>query len=500
MDLDPGARLAISGNNTAHWLLADYAITLAGYVPVGLYPKQAAAHVSYIMNHCKASAVFVGPMPDTEEFMGALPDGLKTIGLPYPGVPECDTTWDELLAGAGEPVTSYERPGKDELLTLIYTSGSTGDPKGVMLTNGNMMFAASGLMTALPPQGRERLFSYLPLAHVFERVATSWSSVLYEAEVYFLADSRKLAEELSKFAPTRFYGVPLVYSRIQAGIIKKVGADRLRLMTSIPIVRRFVRAKILEGVGLHNAHVCISGSAPLPVPVLEWFEQALKLDVLQGYGLSETTLYATTNLPGANRIGSVGRPLPGAQIKLSDEDEILIKHGAVMPGYYEDPEKTRAAFTEDGWFRSGDRGRIDEDGYLWITGRVKEIFKTLKGKYVAPAPIEGAMRRNGALEQVCLIGSGLNQPILLATLNAEGRAADRDAVAESLETDMKDVNETLEPHEKIAKIVILHDEWTIDNGLLTPTLKVKSSEVEKRFADLIAAQAADRDTIIAWEE
>jgi long-chain acyl-CoA synthetase len=390
-------------------------------------------------------------------------------------------------------------PADDELMTLIYTSGSTGDPKGVMITHGNVKFAAAGFIAAVPPGENERLFSYLPLAHVFERVAVGWCSAYYPAEVYFLGDLATLSEELARYAPTRMYGVPLVWGRIQAGIVKQVGADRLRRLTSIPGIRGLVRRRILTAAGLQNARTCISGSAPLPIPVLEWFDETLGLEILQGYSLSETTLYATANLPGANRLGSVGRALPGCELRLSDEGEILIGHGAVMPGYYKAPDKTSEALTDDGFLRTGDKGRIDEDGYVWITGRTKEIFKTLKGKYVAPAPIEGAMRRNGALDQVCLVGAGLNQPILLATLSEQGLGSDPAQVQTSLLGTMGDVNGTLEPHEKIGKIVVLKDAWSIDNGLLTPTLKVKSAVVEERFAALIAAEAADRQPF-SWED
>lgn len=497
MNLAPGTKVAISGYNTAHFLMADYAIALAGYVSVGLYPKQSATHITYILRHCEAQAVFVGPMPDAGEFMGAVPDGVQTVGLPYPGVPECDTTWDALIAGK-EPVREYQAPAEDELLTLIYTSGSTGDPKGVMITHGNVLFVIEGFTTAFPKHGQERLFSYLPLAHAFERGAVGWASAVYAAEVYFLGDPRALAVELAAYAPTRMFGVPLVWGRIQQGIINNVDADRLKLMTSIPVVRRLVRRKILEGAGLQNARTCISGSAPLPIPTLQWFEQALGIEVLQGYSLTETTLYATANTPGANRLGSVGRALPGCEMKISDDGEILIRHRGVMPGYYKDPEKTKEVMTADGFFRSGDKGRIDEDGYVWITGRTKDIFKTLKGKYVAPAPIEGAMCSNGAIGPMRLVGSGLNQPLLLATLSEEGRAMPKNQVEKSLVATMHEVNKNLEPHEKIGKIIVVTEEWSIDNGLMTPTLKVKAAAVEARYRDLIEAEAAVRGDI-SWQ-
>jgi long-chain acyl-CoA synthetase len=498
MGLEPGSRIGISGVNTAHWLMADLAIALAGHVSVGLYPKQSPEHISYIVEHSETKAMFVGPMPDADEFMSALPDGVKTIGFPYAGVPSCDARWDE-LAERHAPITDYSRPEPDALMTLVYTSGSTGKPKGVMLTFGNIAFAISGFVEALPPGDEERLFSYLPLAHIFERIAVGLVSLSYRAELHFLESQDKLADQLAEVQPTRFFGVPLVFGRVQKGILQKVGQEKLERATSIPGLRTVVRRKVLQGVGLQHVRTCISGSAPLPLPLLEWFEKNVGLEVLQGYGMTECCAYATCNLPRQNKMGTVGRALPGVELKLSEEGELLLKHGAVMKGYYKDEDKTRETFTDDGFLRTGDKAEIDEDGYVSITGRVKDIFKTLKGKYIAPAPIEGAMARNDSIDHLVLVGSGLNQPIMLLTLTANARERPREDVEKALVSDMKSVNSKLEAHEKIAKLIVVKDDWTIDNGMLTPTMKVRSSEVEDRYAELIAQEAEDREAEIAWE-
>ncbi len=498
LGLEPGARVAISGRNTAHWFMADMAAGMAGYVTVGLYPKQAAEHIRYILTHSESQVVFLGPMPDVDEFLGAIPEGVRTIALPYDGVPECDMDWDSLVAGA-EPMQDYAVPDPDTLMTLVYTSGTTGNPKGVMITYGNMTFAAQGLLKTLPPVGRERLFSYLPLAHAFERGAVELSSLYFGAEVFFLEDIDKLAEQLPQAAPTRFFGVPLVYSRLQNGVLKKLPQKKLDVLMRIPIVRGLIRRKILKGVGLHNARMCFSGAAPLPIPLMEWFEKNLGIRVLQGYGMTENSIYATVERPDAHRLGSVGKEMPGANLKLSDTGEILFKHPAVMKGYYKEPEKTAETFTEDGYLRTGDRGRIDEDGFLFITGRVKEIFKTLKGKYVAPAPIEGALSRNTDIDQLCFCGTGLKQPIMLVSLTPEARKKPREEVEKGLIAEMEAVNAKLEAHEKIAKCLIVKEAWTIDNNLMTPTMKVKRNQVEEKYAALLATEAQNRNKV-AWED
>jgi long-chain acyl-CoA synthetase len=498
-----GTKIAISGRNTAHWFMADQAIAAADMISIGLYPKQSAEHTKYILEHSESKLVFVGPAPELAEFVAAIPKGIQTCSFPYPDVLPCDFKWEELTA-RHEPAKEFPQKNTDDLLTLIYTSGTTGNPKGVMITYGNMMFCAQGLMKALPPSpSGERFFSYLPLAHAFERGAVELTSLYFGAEVWFLENIDKLAEQLQQVAPTRFFAVPLVYSRIQAGVLKKLPQHKLERLTRIPILSGYIRRKILKGIGLQNARMCFSGAAPLPVPLMEWFKRYLGLEILQGYGMTENSIYATTTRPGRNRIGAVGEEMPGANMKTDAPDgrgegEILFKHPGVTPGYYKDPEKTRELFTKDGYLRTGDKGRIDKDGYLFITGRVKDIFKGLKGKYVAPAPIEGAMSRNTDIDQLCLVGSGLKQPIMVVSLTPGARSKTRDDVEKGLIATMDEVNKGLEDHEFIAKAIIVKDAWTIDNGIMTPTMKVKRNEIEKRYSQILAANDGSRARVV-WE-
>jgi long-chain acyl-CoA synthetase len=497
LGIPPGSAIAISGRNTAHWFLADLAIGMAGYISVGLYPKQSQDAVRYILKHCEAKAIFIGPMPDADEFDAALPEQITKIAFPYPDVTiPCHHQWDELVKKS-EPFSGYVPPKPSDLLTLVYTSGTTGNPKGVMITVGNMMFAAGGMMKTMPAKGTERFFSYLPLAHAFERGAVELASIYFGGEVHFLENLDKLAEQLKEVAPTRFFGVPLVYGRIQTGILKKMPQEKLDRLLRIPILSGYIKKKIKTGIGLQNARYLFVGAAPMPVPLLEWFKK-LGIEILQGYGMTENNIYATANLPGANRFGSVGRAMPGADMKLSDAGEILYKHPAVMAGYYKEPDKTKETFTEDGWLRTGDKGRIDADGYLYITGRVKDIFKTLKGKYVAPAPIEGALSRNTDIDQLCFVGAGLKQPIMIVTLGAGAKGKSKEAVMKGLAADMELVNKNLEPHEEIAKIIVVGETWAIENGFMTPTMKVKRNVVEERYMPLLEKHAPSKEKVV-WE-
>ncbi len=347
------------------------------------------------------------------------------------------------------------------------------------------------------PEG-EHFLSYLPLAHAFERGAVECVSVYIGAQVWFLENLEKLGDTLKEVRPTRFYGVPLVWTRIQGQILKQLPQKKLDKVLRIPQLSGYVKRKIRKALGLDRCWLRVSGAAPLPLPVMNWYAR-LGIDIYQGYGMTENSIYATVNLPGANRIGSVGKPQFDSLIRIGEGGEIQNKHDGVTPGYYKDPQKTAELFTPDGWLRTGDVGRIDEGGYLYITGRVKEIFKTLKGKYVTPAPIEGAFSSNSDIDQMCLVGSGLFQPVLVVSLTAEAQKKPRDVVEKELLATMDEVNAGLEAHEAVSKLIVTKDAWTIDNGLMTPTMKVRRNEVEKRFGEEVQACESRRDVKVVWE-
>lgn len=498
LGLPRGSRVAITGINTAHWFMADFACGIAGYVGVGLYPKQSAESVRYILEHSEAKAMFVGPMPDAAAFLAAVPDSVIRISLPYPGVADAEHTWNALI-NQHAPMAEAVPRGDDDLWSLIYTSGTTGSPKGVIISKRNLVFTAAGLLRMMPAVfGGEVFLSYLPLAHAFERGAVELGSLYLGAQVYFLEDLEKLPATLAFVRPTRFYGVPLVWTRIQAGILKQAPQDKLDRLLKIPVLSTMVKRKIRKGLGLDRAWLRVSGAAPLPLPVLEWFSK-LGLDIFQGYGMTENSIYVSVNMPGENRNGSVGKPYSDSLVRIAADGEIQNRHDGVTPGYYKDAEKTAELFTADGWLHTGDVGKLDADGYLHITGRVKEIFKTLKGKYVTPAPIEGRFGTNTDIEQLCLVGSGLFQPMLVVALNADAQARDKAQVEKALVATMEQVNADLEAHETIAKVIVSRGSWTIDNGLMTPTMKVRRSEVEKRYGALLAECEKRRDVKVVWE-
>ncbi len=496
MQFPPGSRIAISGRNTAHWFMADMAIAMAGHVSVGLYPKQATDAVKYILSHSDSKAVFIGPSDDVVNFRKAIPAGIKQITFPYPDIAPGDYAWNDLVS-EHEPQKELPKFDPEAMFTIIYTSGTTGNPKGVVLTGGNLKFALQGVLEILQPQATDRLFSYLPLAHIFERGVVELFSLYSGAQVSFLEDLRKFPIQLPQVAPTLFVAVPAVWTRLQLGVLEKMPQKKLDRLLAIPIISGIIKKKILTKLGLQNVRFAVTGAAPISESVLRWWDK-LGLTLNQGYAMSENAAYAFINHPGKNKFGSVGQALPRSECKIAENGEILTRSNATMQGYYLEPEKTAEVIDKDNWLHTGDKGFLDDEGYLFITGRVKEIFKTVKGKYVAPAPIEGKFGTNADIESLCLVGAGLSQPVLLVSLSPGGRAKAKEAAATSLKATMESVNATLEPHECIDHICLVSETWTIDNNMLTPTLKVKRNQVEKKYQPLVERAVSGKDEIV-WE-
>ncbi|MGH7863513.1 MAG: AMP-binding protein, partial [Candidatus Binataceae bacterium] len=496
MKLPNGSRIAISGRNTAHWFMADLAIAMSGHVSVGLYPKQAVDAVRYILKHSEAKAIFVGPADDIVSFRKAIPESCRQITFPYPDIAPGDYAWNDLVSEY-EPQQDVPPLDPDAMFTIVYTSGTTGAPKGVVLSAANLAFAINGALEVLHADGNDRLFSYLPLAHIFERAVIEMSSLYANIPVSFLEDLRKFPVQLPMVAPTIFVAVPAVWMRLQLGILEKLPQKRLDRLLSIPIISGMIRRKILTRLGLQNVRFAVSGSAPIPESTLFWWDQ-LGLAIHQGYSMSENCAYAFLNQPGRNRFGSVGQLLPGSEVKFAKNGEILTRSPANMKGYYLDAEKTAETLDREGWLHTGDKGHLDDEGNLFITGRVKEIFKTIKGKYVAPAPIEGKFGKNADIESMCLVGAGLSQPVLLVSPAPGAREKDQEEVSLGLKYTLVETNATLEPHECVDHICVVRESWTIDNGLLTPTMKVQRSQVEKKYQDLVEKAVAGREAVV-WE-
>ncbi|MGH8461263.1 MAG: AMP-binding protein [Stenotrophobium sp.] len=504
LDLPAGSRIALLSKNCAHWIMADLAIWMAGHVSVPIYPSLNAETVRYILDHSEAQLMFLGRLDEWAEMRAGVAERLPIITLPDApalGTRENVLPWQDLIA-VTRPLLEKTRRSADELATLVYTSGTTGLPKGVMLSFGAFAAGSSILEQVMPFGPQDRLLSYLPLAHVFERLAVETSSLRYGCRVYFNDTLATFAADIRRARPTLFHSVPRLWVKFQLGVLQKIPQAQLDALLANPATAEATRKQVLSQLGLQDVRAAVTGSAPLPPTVLQWFRN-LGLELLEGYGMSEDFSYSHLSLPGRTRLGTVGHALRGVARRIADNGEIQIKSPARMLGYYKEPEKTAEAFTEDGYFKTGDMGEIDEDGRLKITGRVKELFKTSKGKYVAPAPIENKLNNHPQVEVVCVTGCGQPQPIGLVMLNAGAQqalaaGADRALLESELQTLMCKVNSTLDPHEQLAFVVVVKEQWTITNGFLTPTMKIKRNVIEKRYESSIETWCTTKRTVI-WE-
>ncbi|MDN6318918.1 MAG: AMP-binding protein [Marinobacter sp.] len=500
LNLAEKSRIGLISKNCAHWIMTDWAIWMAGHVSVPLYPTLNADTVNYVLNHAECDVLFVGKLDDWDLMKPGVPESVRCIS--YPLSPTNDfETWDDIVAKFPPLEENVQRDG-EELATIVYTSGSTGRPKGVMLSFLNMAHSATGGLEVLQVGPNERMLSYLPLAHVFERTFVELASVYAGFHLFFAESLDTFVEDMKRAQPTLFLSVPRLWVKFQQGVLQKMPQKKLNTLLKIPVLNKLIKKKILAGLGLDKVKLAGSGSAPLAGDVLDWYRN-LGLELLEGYGMSENFAYSHINKFGRSRTGYVGESMPGVETKISPEGEILVRSPGSMMGYYKDEEKTTEAFTEDGFLKTGDKGEIDEMGRLKITGRMKEIFKTSKGKYIAPAPIENRLMAHQSIEMVCVSGANQTQPFAMIQL-AEGirpkigDASFRKELEDSFTELVTSVNKAVDPHEQLAFVIIVSDEWSIGNSFLTPTLKLKRNVVEDAYENKVDEWYAKRQKVI-WQ-
>lgn len=485
------SHIALLSKNCAHWIMSDIAIMMAGHVSIPIYPTLNAKSVKQILEHSEAKAIIVGKLDDFASQKTGITD-IPIISVGMYGENEGEL-WEDIVEKS-KPLKEVSKQNLEDLITIIYTSGTTGNPKGVMHTVGNFMESINTLIKLFALPQHLRLFSYLPLAHVAERLISN-SGIILGATTSFTESLDTFAKDLEQTQPHIFFAVPRIWTKFQDKILENLPQKKLSIILKIPILNRIFKNKLKQKLGLKEAIFICSAAAPIAASLIVWYKK-LGITVQQGYGMTEDCCVSHFNLPNASKIGTVGKALFNVDAKLSPEGEICLKNPCLMKGYYKSPEMTAAVFDEDGYLKTGDIGEYDHDGFLTITGRVKDQFKTDKGKYISPGPLELEMEKNTNIEQICIVGTGIPQPLALVTLSELGKSKSKEELSESLYESLTEVNPLFEKHERIEKVVVMKEDWNVANGLTTPTLKVKRIQIEKIHKEFYQEWFSKSDNVI----
>lgn len=528
--VERGDRIVLMMRNTPHFHVLDVAALMIGATPISIYNSSAPDQVDYLVNH---SGAVLGIVEDDSflarfEPVRANLESLRLLGVINPGELNADFTWEELVASDPLDLAASAAQGDpSDLATVIYTSGTTGPPKGVMISNANVLFVAEATKELMPfPDGRgKRVISYLPMAHIAERVVSHYSQLVLGYEVNCCPEPGKVAAYCGEIHPNVMFGVPRVWEKINAGVMGFLAGDAEKaekfneaIEAAKPIALRrswgtntaeddemwefldgFVFAPVRELLGLDRIEVAVSGAAPIPPDLLLWF-QALGVPISEVYGMSENTGLMTWT---AERIkpGTVGPAAPETIVQIAEDGEVICRGPHVFQGYLNDPEKTAEALSDDGWLHTGDIGELDEDGYLKIIDRKKELIITSAGKNIAPSNIENFLKESPLIGHAMAVGDA--KPYVVAVLTLDGEIAP--LIAQKMGIEFQDLaeltehpqiramvqeavdaaNARLSRPEQVKAFELLPMEWTAESDELTPTLKLKRRVVTTKYSDVL---------------
>ncbi|MDA0129692.1 AMP-binding protein [Vibrio sp. MarTm2] len=496
--LQPGDKVALVSKNCAEWFICDLAMMLGDFVSVPIFPTAGADTIEYCVTHSESKVLIGGKLDDaaaTQQVIDSQ-ENLITVSLPYDSAPKCQHSFNDLIEKF-EPSQDRPQHHDDKLMSLVYTSGTSGLPKGAMLTYGAFSWSVQQLINHIGIQENDRLFSYLPLAHITERVYIFGSSIQGGVQTAFPESLDTFIEDVKMQRPTLFISVPRLWTLFQQRIQDKLPQKKLNILLKIPFVNSLIKKKLADGLGLDQARVLGCGSAPVSPALLEWY-RSVGLNITEAWGMTESFAYSTLNYPfRADKIGSVGNAGPGIELKIAEDDEIMVRGKGLFSGYYKNDIATQESFDAEGWLHTGDIGSLDSDGYLTIQGRKKDNFKTAKGKFVAPVPIEKKLFEYSRVEMMCLIGLGLPAPILLVVPH-DFPNFDRARYERTTKKVITRMNQELESHEQIKGVLMIKDPWSIENGILTPTLKIKRHMLEQKYHDM--GQNWPKGQLVVWEE
>lgn len=503
--LSEGDHVGIISKNCSHWILADLAIMMSGLISVPFYASLSAAQLSEVIEKSDCKALFVGKLEKWGTDKDAVLTDIDVIQFPhYKGSAEITIgqNWTELV-NRHEPIEENYIPNLDSLWTIIFTSGTTGSPKGVMHTQRNAALLMhseekhNSLKTFDYPPGGNRFFSFLPMNHIAERTAIEIGALLNGGSISFAESLDTFAQNLRDTSPTIFFAVPRIWTKFHLGVLAKSPQEKLDKLLKIPIVSAMVKNKIRKALGLKDAAVMLTGASITPEPLKEWY-RSLGMNLREVYGMTENFGGFTMMPESKHKADTVGKPVPGAKVRIDpDSGEILMNIPWLMSGYYKDPELSAKSIIDD-WMHTGDKGVLDDEGFLKVIGRVKDTFKTAKGKFVVPTKIEEEFAGQETIEQICVSGLGLTQPVAIICLSEIGQRETKEKISADLQDLLDKVNPNLESHERLSAIIVASEAWSDENDLLTPTLKIKRAAIYEKYKHMLNEWCESSDTII-WE-
>lgn len=501
MGLQKGDHVAIYSKNCYHWILADLAIMMGGFVSVPLYYNLSAKQLGEVLKLSDSKAIFVGKLESWSTHCQEIDQDIKMIRFPqYKDNAEVKEgiSWDHLVLNS-KPLLKKHIPNPEDLWTILFTSGTTGTPKGVMHVHGTPVQIIKDDKEhdwiGITDQRNPRMFSYLPLNHVAEKIAVYSCGLILGGTISFGESLETFPKNLQDTQPTFFFSVPRIWTKFYLAVASKLPLKRQKVLFSIPVLSKIIKKKILHGMGMSGANVIATGSAITPAYLKEWYS-TLGVHLIEAYGMTEVC-GSITNTPMKDApYDSVGKPIPTCEIKIDPEtSEVLMKTPYMMKGYYKDPELT-AKVLQDGWLKSGDKGNLDDQGYLRIVGRVSDAFKTSKGKFIIPNPLEEKIEKNELVEQVCVVGLGIPQPIAILNLSEVAQSRPKEEIETSISDTLTVLNKDLANYTKISTIIIDNKIWNTENKLLTPTLKIRRGEIDHQFSPHFQDWFEDKNEVI----